>query len=124
MDLIYGGKHPLHLSMIPNPSHLEAANPVAVGKARARQMHLFEQGDEEGENCSIGDRVMALQLHGDAAFTGQGINQETLGLSNLPHFSAGGTVHLIVNNQVGFTVSETPLVLGRSKGLNAHQLTK
>ncbi|TPX37988.1 oxoglutarate dehydrogenase (succinyl-transferring) [Synchytrium microbalum] len=111
VDLPYGSSHPLHVSMIPNPSHLEACNPVAVGKARARQMHLFEEGDAAGEDCSIGDRVMAVQLHGDAAFCGQGINQETLGLSNLPHFSAGGTVHLIVNNQVGFT---TPAMNARS----------
>ena len=104
-----GGPKPMHVSMLHNPSHLEAANPVALGKARARQMYLYEAGTEK--DCWIGDRVLCLQLHGDAAFTGQGVVTETLGLSNLPHFTAGGSVHVIVNNQIGYT---TPAMNARS----------
>jgi probable 2-oxoglutarate dehydrogenase E1 component DHKTD1 len=85
-------------------------NPVAVGKARARQMYLYEEGVDT-QDCFIGDRVMCVQLHGDSAFTGQGVVTETLGLSNLPHFTAGGSVHVIVNNQIGYT---TPAMNARS----------
>ncbi|KAJ3093151.1 putative 2-oxoglutarate dehydrogenase E1 component DHKTD1, mitochondrial [Quaeritorhiza haematococci] len=109
VDLDYGGKKPLHVSMLHNPSHLEAVNPVAMGKARARQMYLYEEGTET--DCYLGDRVMCVQLHGDAAFTGQGVVTETLGLSNLPHFTSGGSVHVIVNNQIGYT---TPAMNARS----------
>ncbi|KAI8926452.1 thiamine diphosphate-binding protein [Entophlyctis helioformis] len=108
-DINVGGPKPIHVSMLHNPSHLETANPVALGKARARQMHLYDSGTET--DCWIGDRVMCLQLHGDAAFTGQGVVTETLGLSNLPHFTAGGSVHVIVNNQIGYT---TPAMNARS----------
>jgi probable 2-oxoglutarate dehydrogenase E1 component DHKTD1 len=108
-DLDYGQAKPLHVSMLHNPSHLEAANPVAMGKARARQMYLYETGTEK--DCFLGDRVMCVQMHGDAAFTGQGVVTETLGLSNLPHFTAGGSVHIIVNNQIGYT---TPSMNARS----------
>ncbi|KAJ3412904.1 hypothetical protein HDV05_008768 [Chytridiales sp. JEL 0842] len=110
-DLTYhSNKKPLHVSLLHNPSHLEAVNPVAVGKARARQMHLYEEGVDT-QDCFIGDRVMCVQLHGDSAFTGQGVVTETLGLSNLPHFTAGGSVHVIVNNQIGYT---TPAMNARS----------
>ncbi|KAJ3318422.1 hypothetical protein HDV06_000498 [Boothiomyces sp. JEL0866] len=105
----YGKNRPLHVSMLHNPSHLEAANPVALGKARARQMYLYEEGTEK--DCFIGDRVVCIQMHGDAAFTGQGVVTETLGLSNLPHFTAGGSIHVIVNNQIGYT---TPSMNARS----------
>ena len=108
-DLNMGTEKPLHVSMLHNPSHLEAANPVALGKARARQMYLYEAGTEQ--DCYVGDRVICIQMHGDAAFTGQGVVTETLGLSNLPHFSAGGSVHIIVNNQIGYT---TPSMNARS----------
>ncbi|KAI8895238.1 thiamine diphosphate-binding protein [Globomyces pollinis-pini] len=108
-DLDLGTGKPLHVSMLHNPSHLEAANPVALGKARARQMHLYESGTQQ--DCFLGDKVLCVQLHGDAAFTGQGVVTETLGLSNLPHFSAGGSVHVIVNNQIGYT---TPSMNARS----------
>ena len=63
-----GGKK-LHVSMLHNPSHLEAANPVALGKARARQMYMYEEGTEK--DCIVGDRVICVQMHGDAAFTGK-----------------------------------------------------
>ncbi|KAI9199524.1 thiamine diphosphate-binding protein [Polychytrium aggregatum] len=110
VDLDYQGEDPIHVSLVHNPSHLETANPIALGKARARQMHLYDSGTE-GQTCSIGDRVLCVQLHGDSAFTGQGVVTETLGLSNLPHFTAGGSVHLIVNNQIGYT---TPAMNARS----------
>ncbi|KAJ3330342.1 hypothetical protein HDU91_003604, partial [Kappamyces sp. JEL0680] len=86
-----------------------AANPVALGKARARQMYLYESGTEK--DCFLGDKVLCIQMHGDAAFTGQGVVTETLGLSNLPHFTAGGSIHVIVNNQIGYT---TPSMNARS----------
>lgn len=108
VDLLYDEAKPLHVSMLHNPSHLEAANPVALGKARAKQMNLYETVQKD---CFLGDRVMCIQVHGDSAFTGQGVVTETLGLSNLPHYSAGGSVHVIVNNQIGYT---TPAMNARS----------
>jgi probable 2-oxoglutarate dehydrogenase E1 component DHKTD1 len=66
-DLELGGAKPLHVSMLHNPSHLEAANPVALGKARARQMYLYGTGNQS--ECFLGDKVMCIQLHGDSAFT-------------------------------------------------------
>jgi 2-oxoglutarate dehydrogenase E1 component len=89
------GSH-LHLSLTANPSHLEAVNPVALGKVRAEQSRL---GDTNR------NRVMALLIHGDAAFAGQGLVAETLELSSLKGFRTGGTVHIIINNQIGFTTS-------------------
>ncbi|KAJ3151420.1 hypothetical protein HDU86_006120 [Geranomyces michiganensis] len=109
VDLEYGQKSPVHVALLHNPSHLEAANPVALGKARAKQMYMYEEGRDE--DCYIGDRVMCVQMHGDAAFCGQGVVTETLGLANLPHFTAGGSVHVIVNNQIGYT---TPAMNARS----------
>jgi len=87
----------IHLSLTPNPSHLEAVNPVVEGRARAKQRQL---GDTE-----LRKKVLPLLLHGDAAFAGQGLVSETLNLSQLPGYQTGGTVHLIVNNQIGFTTS-------------------
>lgn len=86
----------IHLSLTPNPSHLEAVDPVVEGRTRAKQ-HLH--GDNE-RNLGI-----PLLIHGDAAFAGQGIVAETLNLSQLQGYTTGGTVHVIVNNQVGFTTS-------------------
>jgi len=103
--LNYGSEKLLHVSTLPNPSHLEAVNPVALGKARAKQMHLFQEHSEK--DCFLGDRVMCVQIHGDASFTGQGIVMEALGLSNLPHFTSGGSVHIILNNQLGYTTPAT-----------------
>ena len=84
----------IHLSLTANPSHLEAVNPVVVGKVRAKQDLL---GDKDRS------QVMGLLMHGDAAFAGQGLVFETLDLSALNGYSTGGTVHFIVNNQIGFT---------------------
>jgi 2-oxoglutarate dehydrogenase E1 component len=89
------GRH-LHLSLAFNPSHLEAVDPVVVGRVRAKQRR---HGDWEHR------QVMGVLVHGDAAFAGQGIVPETLNLANLHGFRTGGTVHLIVNNQIGFTAS-------------------
>ena len=81
--------------MQPNPSHLEAVDPVVVGKVRARQ-------DRAGDTKKRGS-VMAILMHGDAAFAGQGLVYETLAMSQLIGYRTGGTIHLIVNNQIGFT---------------------
>lgn len=81
-------------SLLANPSHLEAVDPVAVGKTRAKQLFT---GDFERK------RTMALLLHGDASFAGQGVVAETLELSDLRDYTTGGTIHVVVNNQIGFT---------------------
>ncbi|EIM89258.1 dehydrogenase E1 and transketolase domain-containing protein 1 [Stereum hirsutum FP-91666 SS1] len=95
-----GATHPVKVSLLPNPSHLEAINPIALGKTRAKQYSLLHTSPDD---CMLGDKVMCVQLHGDASFTGQGIVMEGLGLSNLPHFSVGGSVHIVVNNNIGYT---------------------
>ena len=87
------------LVLAPNPSHLEFVNPVVVGMVRASQ----DICDQPGPPPHDRNRAMAILLHGDAAFPGQGIVAETLNLSGLPGYSTGGTIHIIVNNQVGFT---------------------
>ena len=92
----------IHLSLNANPSHLEAVNPVVFGKVRAKQMN---RGD------TARSKVMGLLLHGDASFAGQGVVHEGLEMSELRGFRTGGTVHIIVNNQIGFTTSP---VFGRS----------
>jgi 2-oxoglutarate dehydrogenase E1 component len=86
----------MHVSLAFNPSHLEAVDPVVVGRVRAKQIR---HGDFEHR------RVVGVLVHGDAAFAGQGLVPETLQLSGLPGYRTGGTVHVIVNNQVGFTAS-------------------
>ncbi|KAJ1561257.1 putative 2-oxoglutarate dehydrogenase E1 component DHKTD1, mitochondrial, partial [Nowakowskiella sp. JEL0078] len=110
VDLSYGFNDKIKVSLLNNPSHLEAVNPVAMGEARARQMNMLDNGDVESD-CQLGDRVLCVQLHGDAAFCGQGVVTESLGLSNLPHFTSGGSIHVIVNNQIGYT---TPAMNARS----------
>ncbi len=87
--------HMVHLSLQPNPSHLEAVDPVVVGKVRARQDMA---GDTRARRS-----VMGILMHGDAAFAGQGLVYETLAMSQLIGYRTGGTVHVIVNNQIGFT---------------------
>ncbi|MFN8545357.1 MAG: 2-oxoglutarate dehydrogenase E1 component [Candidatus Binatia bacterium] len=86
----------VHLSLSANPSHLEAVNPVIEGIVRAKQNHL---GDTER------GRVVPILMHGDAAFTGQGVVYETLWLSELDGYQAGGTIHIVVDNQIGFTTT-------------------
>ena len=86
----------VHMSLVPNPSHLEAVNPVVLGKARAVAAMI---GDTENK------AVLPVLLHGDAAFAGQGIVAECFGFSGVPGYSTGGTIHFVINNQVGFTTS-------------------
>jgi 2-oxoglutarate dehydrogenase E1 component len=86
----------VHLSLTANPSHLEAVNPVVLGKVRAKQA---QKGDKSRT------KVMGILLHGDAAFAGQGVVAEGLGLSGLVGHRTGGTMHIIVNNQIGFTTA-------------------
>ncbi|MCA9427554.1 MAG: 2-oxoglutarate dehydrogenase E1 component, partial [Candidatus Omnitrophica bacterium] len=86
----------LHLSLCFNPSHLEFVNPVALGRVRAKQDRYH---DSNREKC------MGILIHGDAAFAGQGIIQETLNMSQLEGYHTGGTLHVVVNNQIGFTTS-------------------
>ncbi|XP_071454032.1 2-oxoadipate dehydrogenase complex component E1 [Hetaerina americana] len=110
VDLNFDGRF-LHVTMLTCPSHLESVNPVSMGKTRARQQLLKDGAYSDDSNARWSDKVLNIQVHGDAAFAAQGVNQETLALSNVPNFEVGGTVHLIVNNQMGFT---TPADRGRS----------
>jgi 2-oxoglutarate dehydrogenase E1 component len=86
----------VHLSLAPNPSHLEIVDPVVVGRVRAKQQQC---GDRNGA------QVMGILLHGDAAFAGQGVVAETFAFSALRGYRTGGTIHIIINNQIGFTTS-------------------
>jgi len=84
----------VNVSLVANPSHLEAANPVVEGKTRAKQHYA---GDDER------NKSMSVLIHGDAAFSGQGVVFETMGLSDLHGYTTGGTIHFVINNQIGFT---------------------
>lgn len=92
----------VHLTMNANPSHLEWVNPVVTGRVRAKQQQRADNITITEEACA---QVMPLLLHGDAAFAGQGIVAETLMLSDLKGYRTGGTLHFVINNQVGFTTS-------------------
>ena len=87
----------VHMSLVPNPSHLEAVDPVVLGKVRALQVG-------RGGSEAVGE-VLPVLLHGDAAFAGQGIVAECFGFSGIPGYGTGGTIHFVINNQVGFTTS-------------------
>ncbi|HXW63956.1 MAG TPA: 2-oxoglutarate dehydrogenase E1 component [Burkholderiaceae bacterium] len=95
-DVSTGGG-PVHLSLAFNPSHLEIVDPVVEGSVRARQERRGDAG---------GAKVLAIQVHGDAAFSGQGVVMETLALAQTRGYGTGGTLHIIINNQIGFTTSD------------------
>ncbi|CAB4382519.1 oxoglutarate dehydrogenase, E1 component [Rhizophagus irregularis] len=106
----------VHLSLAANPSHLEAVDPVVLGKTRALQHYSHDEKDRH--------HSMALLLHGDAAFAAQGVVYETIGFHDLPNYTTGGTVHLVVNNQIGFTTDprfarSTPYCSDVAKVVNA-----
>jgi 2-oxoglutarate dehydrogenase E1 component len=94
----------VEIHMVSNPSHLEAVDPVAVGRARAKQARLCGRGT----TC-----VLPVLLHGDAAFAGQGTAAETLNLANLDGYTVGGTLHVVVNNMIGFTANPQDTVSSR-----------
>ena len=85
----------IRMSVVANPSHLEAVNPIVEGKTRAEQ---FYRGDTEGK------KAMSILLHGDAAFAGQGVVYETMGMSELPDYTTKGTIHIVANNQIGNSI--------------------
>ena len=87
----------VHMSLLANPSHLEAVNPVVLGKTRAQQAFR--------DDLSTKKQVLPVLLHGDAAFAGQGVVWESLSLSGVPGYDTGGCIHFIINNQIGFTTS-------------------
>ncbi len=95
-DHVTADDHKIHLSLTPNPSHLEAVNPVVEGRMRAKQRRFQDRDRKVG---------LPVLIHGDAAFAGQGLVAETLNLSQLPGYRTGGTIHIVVNNQIGFTTA-------------------
>ena len=95
-DFVTKQGHKMHLSLCPNPSHLELVNPIIEGMVLAKQDYLHD---------TTRDRVVPLQIHGEAAFCGQGIVTETLNLAQLDGYQNGGTIHVIVNNQLGYTAT-------------------
>ena len=86
----------MKLSLLANPSHLEAVDPVVEGKTRAKQTY---SNDVERK------QTMSIQIHGDAAFSGQGVVYETMQLSGVPSYTTGGVVHVVVNNQIGKNIT-------------------
>ncbi|KAG7899453.1 hypothetical protein KL935_003763 [Ogataea polymorpha] len=106
----------VNLSIVANPSHLEAVDPVVLGRTRAIQHYKNDVGEFK--------KALAVLLHGDAAFAGQGVVYETMGFTALPAYATGGTVHVIVNNQIGFTTDprfarSTPYPSDIAKSINA-----
>jgi 2-oxoglutarate dehydrogenase E1 component len=95
-DRKYPDGRQVHLALLPNPSHLEAVNPLVVGRSKAR-MHL--KGDEEGK------KILPVIIHGDAAFAGQGVVYETMQMAEIDFFQTGGSINIICNNQIGFTAN-------------------
>lgn len=119
---------PINVTLLPNPSHLEIVSPMTAGTARGRAHNVLHRYSSSPKFSTMGKKsseldnpnrdykqyfqhILPIQIHGDAAVAGQGIIQETLQMSNLPDFTVGGSMHLVVNNQIGFT---TPSEYGRS----------
>lgn len=100
-DIEIGGNK-IHLSLLPNPSHLESVNPVAIGAARGKIDHFYDEDI---------DKLAPILIHGDASLAGQGVVYEVIQMSRLQGYKVGGTIHIVINNQIGFT---TPPVQGRS----------
>lgn len=105
----------VHLSLVANPSHLEAVDPVVLGKTKALQFY---------DKDNLGEHSMGILMHGDAAMAGQGVVYETMGFYDLPSYSTGGTIHIVVNNQIGFTTDprfgrSTPYCTDIAKSINA-----
>jgi 2-oxoglutarate dehydrogenase E1 component len=95
-DFFAANGHKVEMHLVSNPSHLEAVDPVAMGRTRAKQQRRGAQGRQ---------KVLEITMHGDAAFAGQGVWAETLNMSELPGYDIGGSVHIVVNNLIGFTTS-------------------
>ncbi len=102
-DIVTDSGHSVHLSMASNPSHLEWGHPASLGRVRAKQR--LRNDDER-------DRCIPVLMHGDASLPGQGIVQETFNLSELPGYTVGGTIHIVINNQIGFTTEPIDLFTG------------
>ncbi|KAI9261804.1 oxoglutarate dehydrogenase, E1 component [Helicostylum pulchrum] len=105
----------VHLSLVANPSHLEAVDPVVLGKTKALQFYAKD---------NLGEHSMGILMHGDASMAGQGVVYETMGFCDLPSYSTGGTIHIVVNNQIGFTTDprfgrSTPYCTDIAKSINA-----
>ena len=111
----YPNGRKLTVEVLANPSHLECVNPVVLGRVRAENhiAHTFQETKSR-------NRVVPILIHGDAAFAGQGVVYETMQMANLKNYTVGGTIHVIVNNQIGFT---TVPGKGRS-GMYASDLAK
>jgi len=103
-DYLARNGHRLDIHLVSNPSHLEAVDPVAMGRTRAKQVRAGENGR---------DLVLPIVIHGDAAFAGQGISAETLNFAGIEGFSVGGTIHIIANNLIGFTARPPELHTAR-----------
>jgi len=101
-----GGKE-IGIHLVSNPSHLEAVDPVAVGRARAKQTRHGLRGPYVDRSSETLNKVVPIVMHGDAAFAGQGIWAETLNFADLRAYTVGGTIHIIVNNLIGFTTRPT-----------------
>ncbi len=95
-DIVTEDGYPVHLSLVPNPSHLESINPVVQGIVYAKQKEVYGSDTQ---------KIIPILVHGDAAISGQGVNYEVSNISKLPGFTTGGTVHVVLNNQVGFTAN-------------------
>mmetsp|Transcript_39402 Transcript_39402/g.92015 ORF Transcript_39402/g.92015 Transcript_39402/m.92015 type:complete len:933 (+) Transcript_39402:644-3442(+) len=116
MDRTYPDGRRVHLSLLANPSHLECVNPLVAGKARAKQFYCGNRPEDVRA-------VVPILLHGDAAFAGQGVVYETMQMAGVEDFDVGGTIHVIVNNQVGFTTNpinsrSTPYCTDLGKAFN------